>query len=682
MAMNRLADATSPYLLQHAGNPVDWYEWGSDALDRAKREDKPILLSIGYAACHWCHVMAHESFEDPGTAAIMNEHFVCVKVDREERPDLDSIYMDAVQAMTGSGGWPMTVFLTPDGEPFYAGTYFPPEDRHGLPGFPRLLLTLAETWRERRDDVLSQSARVVLHLSQSAAPAGSPEPLTEELLRGAHAAMTASFDREWGGFGGAPKFPQPMTLGFLLGCHLRGYAGALDMVTTTLDRMADGGIHDHVGGGFHRYSTDGRWLVPHFEKMLYDNAQLGRLYLHAWQVTGNERYRSVVVSTLDYLLREMRHPDGGFFSAQDADSEGEEGRFFVWSFDELVRTAGEHGEAVAAYFGARPDGNWEGRNVLWTPRQPDGWEERFGLGTEALLAAVEARRERLFQERSSRVRPATDDKVLASWNGLAIQAFAETGRALDEPRYVRAAEAAAGFVLSEMRREDGRLLRAWRQGRTSGPGYADDHAMMAAACLTLYETTFDLRWIREARALADDLIRLFHDPDRGGFFQTGSDAEGLVIRPKELFDNAVPSGNSVAAEVLQRLAHLTGDAELERIGVSALRVTRDLMLRAPSAFGHALSAVDLYLGPAKEVAVVGEVSDAETKALVREVWDRFLPNAVLAAGPPGDGEIAAAVPLLADRPLVDGKPAAYVCERFTCQRPVVDPADLAAQLAG
>ncbi|HYT29867.1 MAG TPA: thioredoxin domain-containing protein [Actinomycetota bacterium] len=680
--MNRLADATSPYLLQHAGNPVDWYEWGSDALDRAKREDKPILLSIGYAACHWCHVMAHESFEDPGTAAIMNEHFVCVKVDREERPDLDSIYMDAVQAMTGSGGWPMTVFLTPDGEPFYAGTYFPPEDRHGLPGFPRLLLTLAETWRERRNDVLSQSARVVLHLSQAASPAGSPEPLTEELLRGAHAAITASFDREWGGFGGAPKFPQPMTLGFLLGCHLRGYAGALEMVTTTLDRMADGGIHDQVGGGFHRYSTDGRWLVPHFEKMLYDNAQLGRLYLHAWQVTGNERYRSVVVSTLDYLLREMRHQDGGFFSAQDADSEGEEGRYFVWSFDELVRTAGEHGEAVAAYFGARPDGNWEGRNVLWTPRQPDGWEERFGLGTEALLAAVEAGRERLFEERSSRVRPATDDKVLASWNGLAIQAFAEAGRVLGEQRYVRAAEGAAGFVLSEMRREDGRLLRAWRQGRTSGPGYADDHAMMAAACLTLYETTFDLRWIREARALADDLVRLFHDPDRGGFFQTGSDAEGLVIRPKELFDNAVPSGNSVAAEVLQRLAHLTGDQTLERIGVSALRVTRDLMLRAPSAFGHALSAVDLYLGTATEVAVVGEVADEETKALVREVWDRFLPNVVLAAGPPGDGETAAAVPLLADRPLVDGKPAAYVCERFTCQRPVVDPADLAAQLAG
>jgi uncharacterized protein YyaL (SSP411 family) len=676
---NRLAEATSPYLIQHADNPVDWYEWGPEALDRAREEDKPVLLSVGYAACHWCHVMAHESFEDAEVAAFMNEHFVNIKVDREERPDVDAIYMDAVQALSGHGGWPMTVFLTPEAEPFYAGTYFPSEDRHGMPSFRRVLEAVATAWRDRREDLGRQGAEIVKAIG-SPFPASS-EPLGEDLLLAAHQGLASMFDPEWGGFGPAPKFPQPMTLEFLLRCHLRGYEGALGRATLTLDRMADGGIFDQIGGGFHRYSTDRVWLVPHFEKMLYDNAQLARLYLHAWQVTGRERYREVTLETLEYLLREMRHDGGGFFSAQDADSEGVEGRFFVWSHDQLTRGAGDRGELVAAYFGATPEGNWEGTNVLWRPRPADVVAEDAELPVDQLMEDVRGARARLFDIRERRVRPSTDDKVLASWNGLAIVAFAEAGRVLHERRYVEAAAAAADFVLTALRREDGRLLRAWRDGRTSGPGYADDYAMMAAACLSLYETTFDVRWMQEARSLAEDMMRLFHDPEGGGFFQTGSDAETLVVRPKELFDNAVPSGNSVAAEVLQRLALLTGEAEHETAGVSTLRAARDLLPRAPSMFGHTLGALDLYVSAAKEVAIVGDPAADDTKRLVEEVWSRYLPNTVLAVASPGDEGAAAAVPLLKGRDTIDGRAAAYVCERFACQRPVSEPHELAAQLA-
>jgi uncharacterized protein len=677
---NRLANATSPYLVQHADNPVDWYEWGPEAFERARAEDKPVLLSVGYAACHWCHVMAHESFEDPETAEVMNRLFVNVKVDREERPDVDSIYMEAVQAMSGHGGWPMTVFLTPEGRPFYAGTYFPRDDRHGMPSFRRVLEAMAAAWRDRREDLLRQGERVVQAIAAPVAP--SSEPLTEDLLRAAHQGLARLFDPEWGGFGGAPKFPQPMTLEFLLRCDLRGYERSLDMVTLTLDRMAAGGIYDQLGGGFHRYSTDRMWLVPHFEKMLYDNAQLARLYLHAWQVTGTERYRDVVLETLEYLLREMRHPDGGFFSAQDADSEGVEGKFFVWDHDDLVRTVGDGGEAVAAFFGASSEGNWEGTNVLWRPHPPEEAAASAGVPVGQLLEDVRRARGRLLDLRERRVKPQTDDKVLASWNGLAVQAFAEAGRVLGERSYVEAAEDAASFVLRALRRDDGRLLRAWRDGRTSGPAYADDHAMMAAACLTLYETTFDVRWMTEARALADDLLRLFQDPGGGGFYQTGSDAEELVVRPRELFDNAVPSGNSVAAEVLQRLALLTGEVGYETAAVSGLRSVRDLLPRAPTMFGTVLGALELYLSPAKEVAIVGDPDAEATARLVQTVWSRFLPNTVLAASAPDDAEAASAVPLLAGRVPVDGRPAAYVCERFVCQRPVTETRDLAAQLAG
>ncbi|HYU57988.1 MAG TPA: thioredoxin domain-containing protein [Actinomycetota bacterium] len=661
---NRLADATSPYLLQHAANPVDWYPWGEEAFAKARAEDKPVLLSVGYAACHWCHVMERESFEDPPTARLMNEHFVSIKVDREERPDVDAIYMEAVQAMTGGGGWPMTVFLTPGGTPFYAGTYFPNEDRHGMPALSRVLMALAEAWRDDRERVVAQGERVVAAIART--PDESREPLTEDLLRGAYRSLERSFDPEWGGFGPAPKFPQPMNLELLLRTHLRGYPGALDMATRTLERMASGGMYDQVGGGFARYSTDRMWLVPHFEKMLYDNAQLARLYLHAWQVTGTGWYAAVVRETLDYLLREMRAPEGGLYSAQDADSEGVEGKFYLWPYDELRAVAGED---VARWLGALPDGNREGTNILWR------------AGGDPSPADWPAARERLYAAREERVRPATDDKVLAGWNGLAIQALAEAGRALGEPRYVEAAGAAAGFVLERMRREDGRLLRAWRDGRTSGPAYAEDHAILAAALLVLHETTFDLRWLAEARALADELVRLFRDRDGGGFFQTGADAEALVVRPKDLFDNAVPSGNSVAAEVLLRLHLLSGEAEYERAAVSALRVARPLMERASGAAGHALQALDLYLSPAREVAVVGEPAAADTHALAAEVWRRFLPNVVLAVARPGDPDAAKVAPLLEGREARDGRATAYVCARFACRRPVTDPAALAEQLA-
>jgi uncharacterized protein YyaL (SSP411 family) len=586
--------------------------------------------------------------------------------------------MDAVQAMTGHGGWPLTAFLTPDGRPFYAGTYYPDEDRHGLPAFRKVLLAIADTRRTRRAEVDEQSGRIVQAISRSAQLAESREPLSEEVEGEAGRRLRAAFDPRWGGLAGAPKFPQPMTFEFLLRRHLRGDPDALDVVTLTLDRMAAGGMYDQLGGGFHRYSTDERWHVPHFEKMLYDNALLARLYTRAWLVTRNDRYRRVATETCEYLLREMRHPGGGFFSSQDADSEGVEGRFFLWSWEELVRVAGE---AVATAFGASPAGNWEGANVLWHPVPVAAVAHELELEPEALERDVDAARGELFRVREGRVRPATDDKVLAAWNGLAISALAEAGRAFGEPRFVEAARQAAGFVLDHLRRGDGRLLRSWRDGRGGRPGYADDHALMAEACLTLYETTFELGWFERARALADDLVRLFHDPERGGFFQTGSDAESLVLRPKDLYDNAVPSGNSAAADVLLRLAHLTGEPEFERAGASALRLVRDAMAGAPSGFGHALCALDLHLGPVREVAIVGEPADERTRRLAAEVTTaRFVPNHVLAVAGPGDEAARRAVALLLDRPRVDDEPTAYVCERFTCRLPVTEPQALARQL--
>jgi uncharacterized protein YyaL (SSP411 family) len=706
---NRLIEETSPYLLQHAYNPVDWLPWGPEALERARREDKPILLSIGYAACHWCHVMERESFEDAETAERMNDDFVCVKVDREERPDLDAIYMDAVQTMNGGqGGWPMTVFLTPDGAPFFAGTYFPKEARHGLPAFTRVLQGVAGAWRDQRARAEEQGRLVAGAIGRVGGLRESADPLSGEIVKLGVANLRAQFDPRWGGFGEAPKFPQPMTLEFLLRAHLRGVDGALDMVTTTLDRMAAGGIYDQVGGGFHRYSTDERWHVPHFEKMLYDNAQLASLYLHAWQVTGQERFQRVTLETLDYLVREMRHPDGGFFSSQDADSEGVEGKYFVWSWDELLDAAAFDGiwlgngpesptereeleelasglraipdDAVVRSMGAIPEGNWEGTNVLWRPDPRLAEEARASPGDiEHRVGSMLAN---LRERRPKRVPPTTDDKVLVAWNAMAISALAEAGRAIDLPALIDAAVAAADFVLANLRRGDGRLLRSWREGKASPvTAYLDDYALLADALLTLYETTFELRWFEEARTLAADMLHLFRDPDAGGFFQTGSDAETLLIRPKELFDNAVPSGNSAAALMLQRLALLTGEPEYERAAVSALRLVRDLMERAPSAFGHALCALDLYVGPAREVAIVGDPSGADTRELLEVVRRGFRPNAVLAVAAGDDTRARTTVGLLRDRPPIQWKATAYVCERFVCRRPVTEPTELEQQLS-
>jgi uncharacterized protein YyaL (SSP411 family) len=665
--VNRLATATSPYLLQHADNPVDWFPWGDEALTKARTEDRPIFLSIGYAACHWCHVMERESFEDKDTAAFLNEHFVAIKVDREERPDLDAIYMDAVQALNhGQGGWPLSAFLTPSGEPFFAGTYYPKVPAHGMPSFRQVLEGIAEAWDGRRHDLERQAARVVEAISTTTSLRASTEPLTDAITTEALASLARSFDPTWGGFGSAPKFPQPMTLEFVLRMAVRSSAEARTMLATTLDRMAGGGIHDQLGGGFARYATDSRWLVPHFEKMLSDNAQLAQLYTRAWLVSRDDRYRRVAVDTLAYLLREMRHPAGGFFSSQDADSEGVEGKFFVWSWEELVEIAGED---AAAALGASPDGNWEGTNVLW---RPPGSSEDDGL--------EEARRA-LFEAREGRVRPATDDKVLTAWNAMAIQALAEASSAFDDPTLLEEAAGTADFVVTHLRGSGGRLLRSWRDGTAGGPGYADDHALLASALLALYARTGDVRWYREAARLAEDLRRLFADADRGGFFQTGADVDPLVVRPKDLYDNAVPSGNSAAADVLLRLSLLTGDAELERAGLSAIRLIRDVLGRAPTGFGHALCALDLSLGPSNEVAIVGPPDDPATRALLGEVVaTRFLPNTVVAVGAPGDREQADAVPLLRDRPLVDGSPTAYVCRRFACKLPVTEPADLARSL--
>jgi hypothetical protein len=678
--MNLLANETSPYLLQHASNPVDWFPWGEEALERARAEDKPILLSIGYAACHWCHVMERESFEDPETAALMNERFVSIKVDREERPDLDAIYMDAAHALTGAGGWPLTVFLTPDGKPFYAGTYFPKEERHGLPAFGAVLTAIADVWEHRRSEAELQSAKVTEAVERTGRLGPSSEPLTDQILQTAFDGLRRAFDPRWGGFGSAPKFPQPMTLEFCLRMHLRGAPDALDLVTLTLDKMAAGGMYDQLGGGFHRYSTDERWLVPHFEKMLYDNALLVRLYVHAWQVTGHDRYRRVATETCEYLLRELQHAEGAFFSSQDADSEGVEGRFFVWSWDELVGVAGE---AVATVFGATPSGNREGTNVLWRPVALEAVAAELELDPDEFARDLEAARVELFEIREGRTHPATDDKILASWNGMAIAALAEAGRAFGEVAYVEAAVRAAEFVLTHLRDDAGRLLRSWRNGRGGRPAFADDHASMADACLVLYETTFELRWFEHARALADELVRLFHDEERGGFFQTGSDAETLVVRPKDLSDNAVPSGNSLSADVLQRLAHLTGETAYEQAGVDALRLVRDAMAGAPSGFGHALGALDAYLSVVKEVAIVGEPAQEGTRRLADEVTaKRFLPNHVLAVAAPEDASSGRAVALLEDRTQRDGAPTAFVCERFECRLPVTDPADLATQLEG
>jgi uncharacterized protein len=634
--VNRLAAATSPYLNQHAENPVDWYEWGDEAFELARAEDRPVLVSVGYSSCHWCHVMAHESFESESTAALMNELFVNVKVDREERPDVDAVTMEATVGMTGSGGWPTTVFMTPEGKPFYAGTYFPPEPNHGLPSFQELLRAVADTWRERRDEIEAQAARIDGTLRAAAGSEASTEPLTASLLGGAVRGVAATFEPAFGGFGRAPKFPAASTLEFLL---RRGDEASMTMVTATLDGMAAGGFYDVVGGGFHRYSVDDRWLVPHFEKMLYDNAVLSSTYLHAWVVSGQARYREIVEETVEYMLRELALGDGGFASAQDADTNGVEGLTHTWTPEEA--------EAVGL-----------SREVL-EPFEHGRYVVRGTLDPELRAA--------LLAERNKRSQPFRDDKALASWNGLALAALAEAGYRLERPDWLDAARSLGAFLLGPLSTTDGRLFRSTRGGRTSGLGFLDDYANVAHGLIELHAATGELRWLHEAHRLAELAVELFADAEHGGFFLSPADGDMRVPRTKDLQDSPVPSGNSMLAHVLLRLSRIWGDDELERRAVSVFRLVEPALSRAPGFFGWALCGIDLWLSAPREIAIVGDVR----APVARAALEPFQPTAVVAVGPSED------VPLLSGKTLVDGRTAVYICERFACRAPVTEPEEVA-----
>ena len=679
---NRLINETSPYLLQHAHNPVDWYPWGEEALDRAKEEDKPILLSIGYSACHWCHVMERESFENAEIANMMNEHFINIKVDREERPDLDSIYMNAVQALTGGGGWPMTVFLTPDGKPFYGGTYFPPVDSGGMPGFPSVLQGMALAYRTRRGDIVQATQQLVSHLQNMAQAPRSLEPLTPDILHQAYQPLGQSYDFQNGGFGGAPKFPQPMTYEFMLRYyHLTKSTGALEMVEMAAEKMATGGIYDQIGGGFHRYSTDPYWLVPHFEKMLYDNALLSRFYLHTYQATSQPLYRRIAEETLDYVLREMTDPSGGFYSTQDADSEGEEGKFFVWTADEFEAILGpDDGFLIAGYFGLTEAGNFEGKNILNVPQGGESFAAEAGMSLEELEAAIGRAKPLLLEAREGRVHPARDEKILSAWNGLMMRSFAEAASILNREDYKQVAVASASFLLEELRR-DGRLLRTYRDGRASLKGYLEDYSFVTDGLLAVYEATFDQRWLEEARSLADHMIDLFWDEGETVFYDTGRDHEVLVVRPRDIFDNATPCGSSVAVDVLFRLSVLTGESEYANRGAASLRTMRTNLAQAPLGVGHWLCALDFYLSTPKEIAIVADRTDPATQALLDVVYGRYLPNKLVAGSDPGlPREGSWDMPLLQGRGMKEGRPTAYVCQNYVCDLPVTEPDALARQL--
>ena len=651
--MNRLANETSPYLLQHAHNPVDWYPWGEEALDRAKSEGKPILLSIGYAACHWCHVMERESFEDEQTARLMNENFVCIKVDREERPDIDSIYMDAVQAITGHGGWPMTMFLAPDGTPFYGGTYFPPEDAHGMPAFRKVLGAVSDSWRNRQAEIKAQGGKLVEHIRNLSRPSPSKEPLTSTLLTGAFTNIGANYDSEFGGFGAAPKFPQGPVLEFML----RGVPKDKevdDMMRVTLELMARGGIYDQVGGGFHRYSVDRTWLVPHFEKMLYDNAQLARIYTRAWQIWKEPFHRRIAKETLNYLMRDMRDEAGGFYSSEDADSEGVEGKFYVWDFEELDALA----PSAKEYYGVTRGGNFEGKNIL-TALKGD---------------PPEVERARLFEAREKRIRPARDEKILTSWNGLTISALAEAGAAFDDPSLLDAARQASDFLLSEAR-SDGRVLHSYKDGEARVLGLLEDYAYLGEGLLTLWEATLEPRWYEESRSLVDNMLDLFWDDRDGGLFTTGHDAEELIVRPKEIVESATPSPNAVAALVLMKHAVLSGDHSLQSRGAEVLRVANDYMSRAPQATSTSLSALDFYLSTPKEVVLVASAGSSVEGELKRTIWEEFLPNRVVAGAPPGIDS-----PMLEGKESINSQVTAFVCENYVCKAPTTERSELQGQL--
>jgi uncharacterized protein YyaL (SSP411 family) len=672
---NRLARETSPYLLQHAENPVDWYPWGEDAFARARAEDKPILLSVGYSSCHWCHVMERESFENADIARLMNEQFVNVKVDREERPDVDDVYMKAVQMLTGRGGWPMTVFLTPERKPFYGGTYFPPVDRHGLPGFPRVLQAVSRAYRERPDDVARSVDQILTGLARGEPIRATDGELDPSLPGRAADALVGHVDREDGGLGGAPKFPHASAFQLFLRRHrATGAPTYLDAVLVTCDRMARGGVYDQIGGGFHRYSVDSRWLVPHFEKMLYDNAQIPRLYLEAWQVTRDASLRRVVEDTLDYLLRDMRHPDGAFFSATDADSEGEEGKYFVWTPADVAEVvAAEDVALVCRYWDITEEGNFEGKSIPHVTVDVAQLAQLFGRTPEDAAMAIERARSALLAVRTRRVPPLRDEKILVGWNALAIGTLAEAGRVLRAPRFVDAATAAAAFLWREVRVGD-RLLHSWAAGKPGHGAYLDDHAFLASALVDLYEATGDRMHLGRALELVDALDARFHDGRAGGYFFTAHDDEELIARSKPGADGSLPSGNAVAAHVLLRLHHLTGEARHRERAEEILRLFHAEARENPFAYTTYLQALELWVEGPVEVVVVGGGADA----LWAEVAAAYLPHRVLVAARTQDAEPLAPA---RDRPAVDGRPTAYVCRNFACSPPATDAAMLRALLA-
>ncbi len=679
---NRLANETSPYLLQHKDNPVDWYPWGEEALKRARDEDKPVLLSVGYSACHWCHVMERESFEDDETARMMNEHFVNVKVDREERPDIDSIYMAAVQALTRHGGWPMTVFLTPDGAPFYGGTYFPPIPSRGMPSFQQLLLSIADAYENRREEIL-QSAESVREFLQASTAAVMPEAdaAGTDLLDRAADALLSQLDRRFGGFGGSPKFPQAMNLEVLLRHHYRmGERSALDGVELTCRQMAQGGIYDQLGGGFSRYSVDEYWLVPHFEKMLYDNALLSRLYLETYQATGDAFYRRIAEETLDYVLRDMTSEEGGFYSAEDADSEGEEGKFYVWTPDELEAALDPDEASLAArYWDVTERGNFEGRNILHVARPPEAVADEFGLSPDELWASISRIRAKLFAVREERVRPGRDEKVLAAWNGLMLRSFALAASVTGREDYRGAAVKNAAFIVEKLK-EGGRIHRSYKDGRARFNGYLEDYAMVADGLVALYEATFETRWLVEADALLDAVSELFWDEEKRAFYDTPADHEKLVTRPRDVYDNATPSGNSVATEVLLKLALFLNRADYRQRAEDVLGELAGGMEKVPGGFGRLLCALDFSVSEPREVAVVGDQSAPDTRALLETVYSAYLPNKVVAGRSPDDDEAGGLIPLLAQRPAREGRATAYVCVQYACQTPTTDPEELSRQL--
>lgn len=686
---NRLIHETSPYLQQHAHNPVDWHAWGDEAIAAAREQDKPIFLSIGYSACHWCHVMEHESFENPELAALMNEVCVNIKVDREERPDLDQIYMNSVVAMSGHGGWPMSVFLLPDLRPFFGGTYWPPESRYGRSGFRDVLKAVQDAWTNRREMIEANAGQLTDAVVSMSLPAEKRSPLNAEIVESATRKLCRACDRTHGGFGGAPKFPHPMDLRVLLrGWKRFQHRDALDVVTLTLDKMGAGGIYDHLGGGFARYSTDERWLVPHFEKMLYDNALLTSAYVEAFQATGAADYARIVRQTLDYVLREMTHPDGGYYSTQDADSEGVEGKFFVWTLDEIRQHLSSDDARVFAYcYDVTAEGSWHDphghgpagpNNILNRVKTHSEAARVLNLSEEELRGVLNRCRSTLFDVRSRRVPPGRDEKILASWNGLMIAAMAQAAVALDEPRYAAAARRAADFALSKMREPDGRLLHAWKDGRARFNGYLDDYACLIDGLIDVYQATFDASYVTAAVALAERMVAQFRDADGGGFFYTSSDHESLIARQKDVQDNATPSGNGMAACALLRLARLISRDDFEREGVATLEMLSGHLAEHPLAGGQSLIALDFFLGPTREIVIADSGDGKETGKMLRAVFQRFDPNKVAALKHPGDSDSSGSplAALFEGKTAVDGRTAAYVCERGACGLAVTDPSAL------